>query len=353
MSGLMLDCIIVHLNYNSAQRYGSLFEKALDTLIRSIELAKRGGYEVAVLFADNSSSDDTIYILNEKLKNANFKYEIVKFDKNYGFARGNNKAWRLAQEIFGSTRYVIFINPDVLVDEYWLANLLEFLDKKAPMRVGLVQPLTLPTSLYEHRQYIRNILMTKKNEYVKRKILTGHCVAVEAKLFASLGGWDESFFLYGEDIDLSLRALSMGKNNIIHIRSLIFHEAHLSAFTPAVLADIISRYILMMRYLEWNDLVTMIVKASMYDMLRFVYRLMKSEKTTITSTIKAYLFLLRYIQAFFIQRKQYQKLRRILQQYSFDIVNYFTKNIIISLRKHISSNLIKYSKSYCQKHLRL
>lgn len=338
---LMLDCTIIHLNYNSVQRYGDLFEKALNALIHSTELAKESGYDVAILFADNASDDDTIHVLNEKLKNASFKYEVVKFDKNYGFARGNNKAWRLSQEIFGNTRYVIFINPDVLVDEYWLVALLEFLNKRAPMNIGLVQPLTLPTSLYKYRQYIRSILTTKKNEYVKRKILTGHCIAAKAELFTQLGGWDESFFLYGEDIDLSLRVLSMAKINIIHIYSLIFHKAHLPAFTPAVLADIISRYILMMRYLKWDDLTTMIIKVCVYDMLRFVYRLVKSEKITITSTIKAYLFLLRYLRAFFIQRKQYQKLRRILQQHSLDIVNYFTKNIVTSLHKRTLSSSIK------------
>jgi len=331
-----VDVVLIHLNFNSLVRYGNLFHDALMSLIQSVNYALHEGFRCAVVFADNASSDETISTIKSLVeKHAHFSWNILKLDKNYGFARGNNKAYKFAKKHY-TFRYVAFVNPDVVFTAEWLTNILRFIDNNAKREnLGLIQPLTLPLS---YRKIVDYKAFGNKFSYVS--ILTGHVIFTDSQLFDSVGGWDETFFLYGEDVDLSLKVLSKKRRNVIYYGSVVFHEAHLSTLGVAVLPDIVSRTILLFRYAHTKgSLVKSLLLSSIYDFLRMSYRLYSRDNNTVYSTLYAWKILLRYLHIIYYQRKKYSSVNAQLIRLNKlgEVERYFLINIIENIRRKLKT----------------
>lgn len=103
---------IVIVNYNG-KRY-------IDNLFKSIKNMETPNLTYEIIFVDNNSSDDSIEYLSQSYLTDFHNLQIVKPDKNLGFAGGNNYGVK-----FAKGEYVVFLNNDTAVTSNWLEELLK------------------------------------------------------------------------------------------------------------------------------------------------------------------------------------------------------------------------------------
>ena len=186
--------------------------------------ALRQSYDQGLLrcvVVDNASRDETPRLLARVDDWAKIQLETI----NHGFGRGCNVGFAHVQ-----TPYTLFVNPDAVVEPDAIRTMLAFLD--ANPRVGIVGPATSKggesCGRYQHageRPRPLSVLQQHVGRFVPvdlhRTIMPG-CDAFRAgwvcgavlmirtDLMRQLGGFDPSFFLYFEEMDLSARAERLG-----------------------------------------------------------------------------------------------------------------------------------------------
>ncbi len=200
----------------------------LDACLRSIAAATEG-LAVEVVVVDNASSDGTDELIAREFPDV----RLVALPENVGFARGVNTA---AEEATG--RYLLLLNPDTIVhDDGGVRRLLGF--ARSHREYGLFGGRTLwpdgtlcpgsvwggPT-LWSHVCFATLLSSVFKGSRIfdpeslgswqrddvrKVGVVTGCLLLVSREDWGALGGFDERFFMYGEDVDLSLRARGRGR----------------------------------------------------------------------------------------------------------------------------------------------
>jgi N-acetylglucosaminyl-diphospho-decaprenol L-rhamnosyltransferase len=209
LPSILPDIAVVIVTYNSAQVIGDLLEslpKALD------------GLTADVVVVDNGSSDGTA-----ELVSALGVCRVVR-SANVGYAGGINRGVREAQP----AQAILVLNPDVRLHPGSLPPLLAAL--RAP-RTGIVAPRILTPqgdlhlSLRREPTLPRALGLTKTrlpafSEYVHGPSAysrpctvdwaLGAVLLMSRECYDVLDGWDESYFLYSEETDLSLRARDAG-----------------------------------------------------------------------------------------------------------------------------------------------
>ncbi|MFT6849286.1 MAG: GT2 family glycosyltransferase [Sphingobacteriales bacterium] len=184
--------------------------------------------------ADNGSSDDSISFMETTYPDIN----IIKLDKNYGFAGGYNKA--LDQV---NADYLAIVNSDLEVTPTWLEPMVEMLSRDAT--IAACQPKIKWLRMDTHFEYagaaggfidtlgypfcrgrLFDILESDNNQYDTEKEIfwaTGACFLVKTGIFKSLGGFDEDFFAHMEEIDLCWRIKNEGYKIMYTPMSTIYH----------------------------------------------------------------------------------------------------------------------------------
>jgi GT2 family glycosyltransferase len=200
--------------------------------LRSIERAT-GSSSVEVVVADNASSDGTVELVRSEFPDV----RLVALSENVGFARGVNRAAEVARG-----EYLLLLNPDTVVHaDGGLERLLAF--ARANPQYGLYGGRTLwpdgtlcpgsvwgAPSLWSHacfacllssafkgsRVFDPESLGRWRRDSVRRVgVVTGCLLLVSRADWDALEGFDERFFMYGEDVDLSLRAAGAGRPPVL------------------------------------------------------------------------------------------------------------------------------------------
>ena len=216
---------IVILNWNGA----ALMERFLPSVVRYSpeEMAE-------VVVADNGSTDDSLALLAGKFPSV----RVVRFDRNYGFAEGYNRA---LQQI--DTPYAVLLNSDVEVTPGWLEAPLRRLD--ASPEVAAVQPKLLAEQARDQFEYagaaggfmdkygypfcrgrIFQEIETDRGQYdAEADILwaTGACLFVRTEVYRAVGGLDAKFFAHQEEIDMCWRMRARGYRLVCTPGSVVYH----------------------------------------------------------------------------------------------------------------------------------
>lgn len=190
-----MDISIIIVSYNTAALTVACLE--------SVFASQRVSCEVFVV--DNASRDDSAEIIRKKFP----AVKLIANDTNRGFGAANNQALRDC-----TGRYVVFLNPDTTVEPLSFSTMIAFMD--AHPEVGLAGPRVLnPDGTRQdsvsyrypgHRHGAADI-GSLPGEIA---CVLGACQIASAKLLHELGGFDEDFFLYGEDQDICLRIRKRG-----------------------------------------------------------------------------------------------------------------------------------------------
>jgi N-acetylglucosaminyl-diphospho-decaprenol L-rhamnosyltransferase len=139
-------------------------------------------------------------------------WELVTTDANRGFGAGVNRG--VTRAIGLGCTHLLLLNPDVSIDAESLTRLVRFGLDHPEILVSprLVQPDG--SAWFIHGRLDRRTGLTRSIREGEQegpdRWLTGACLLIERKTWELLGGFDERFFLYWEDIDLSQRLLALG-----------------------------------------------------------------------------------------------------------------------------------------------
>lgn len=228
-----MDLSVVILNYNV--RY--LLESCIESVVEALK-----GLSAEVILIDNASTDQSVIMVREK-------YPAVKLlinDSNLGFAKANNLA--IAQS---TGQYILILNPDTIVNKSSIISALNYIKSHKDCGgvgvkmvdgsgVFLKESLRgfpdMASSLYKlsginrlfpkskifNHYYLGHLDPDKVQEV---EVLTGAFLMTTRKVFDAVNGFDESFFMFGEDIDLSVRIrqlghklIYLGDEQIVHLK---------------------------------------------------------------------------------------------------------------------------------------
>lgn len=210
-------------------------EQCLFSVYRAI-----GNLNVEVFVVDNNSVDGSISLIQEKFPQVN----LIENKKNTGFAVANNQAIKLSKG-----KYVLLLNPDTVVQEDTFQKAVAFMESHPDAgalgikmfdgkghflpesKRGLPTPAVAFYKLFglsklfpqskKFGQYHLTFLDKNKNHEVE--VLSGAFMLLRKEALNKVGYLDESFFMYGEDIDLSYRIKQGGYKNYYFAESSIIH----------------------------------------------------------------------------------------------------------------------------------
>jgi hypothetical protein len=181
---------IVIVNFNG--------QKWLGDCLRSIRSQKIKNLEVIIV--DNNSTDDSVKIVAREYPDA----KVIKNKTNLGFGRGNNLGAKKA-----TSELLFFLNNDTLLQP----NCLREVERQVHLKhLDLASPKLLNFSnvdFYKGRKLTLDIVGSL-SWGKKITMIEGCGLIIKKKVFESLGGFDSSFFMYSEDLDLCWRAWLCG-----------------------------------------------------------------------------------------------------------------------------------------------
>ena len=193
-----------------------------------------------IIVIDNNSEDGSHIFFQNRFPKVIFNWNKT----NYGFAKANNQALSIAKG-----DYILFLNPDTILPEDSLEKCIAFIQSKNnetalgikmldgsgkflkeskrafPSPVTSFYKLFGLSRLFPHSKtfakYHLGNLNQNKNHQVD--VLAGAFMLVPKKIMEKIGNFDEQFFMYGEDIDLSYRIQKAGFANYYFAESAIIH----------------------------------------------------------------------------------------------------------------------------------
>jgi len=226
-----LKLSVVIVNYNVAY----FLEQCLNSVVKALQ-----HIEGEVFVVDNNSIDNSVEIIQQKFPNVRF----IQNNENVGFSKANNQAINQS-----NGEYILLLNPDTVVEETTFIKTISFLDGH-PSAGGLgVRMLDgkgkflpeskrgLPTPgvafskiigfsrLFPNSKIFNRYHLGYLSEFKTHKVdvLSGAFMMIRKEVIQNIGALDESFFMYGEDIDLSYRIQLAGYDNYYFPETSIIH----------------------------------------------------------------------------------------------------------------------------------
>ena len=223
---------VIIVNYNV--KY--FLEVCLNSVFKAAQ-----GYDVEVLVADNNSSDGSCNLIRH-----NFPEVVLLENKeNLGFSKANNLAYAKAKG-----EYILFLNPDTVMPEDFFKRTLAYMD--AHPDTGALGPKlldgkgqfapdskkslpTLTVAFYKttgiNKLFAKSPYFNKyyavhigEDETAQVEVLSGCCMLVRNTVIKKLGfAFDEDYFMYCEDVDLSYRITKAGFKNIYFPEAELIH----------------------------------------------------------------------------------------------------------------------------------
>ncbi len=209
----------------------------LESLKSAIDQAK---INVKIILVDNASTDTSREIFTTFCQKHKIKYQLLSLNKNYGFAGAVNRGVEVAK-----SDWVLVCNNDLKIDNKWLFFInkalnnqnSKILNSKIAAISGTV--LNYDGSRFESQglkfhysgkcDNINNgkpFSTTSLKDYSPSQLIWGASAALtlyNKKIFTQVGAFDENFFAYEEDVDLSLRLHNLGYTTLYVPRAISYH----------------------------------------------------------------------------------------------------------------------------------
>ncbi|MEL7444645.1 MAG: glycosyltransferase family 2 protein [Pseudomonadota bacterium] len=231
------EITVIVVNWNTRD----LTISALETLY-----ANAGDLAINVVVWDNASDDGSADAIAEQFP----QVSLVRCAENIGFALANNRAIEQVE-----TEWVLLLNSDTETHPGAVANLLQF--AKANPQAGIVGGQTVfpdgslnPTSCWNQmtiwslfcsatgltRAFRSSRLFNpegiggwKRDDVRQVDIVTGCFFLLKTATWRELGGFQDKYFMYGEEVDMCLRAAKLGYRPMITPKARIMHLGGASA----------------------------------------------------------------------------------------------------------------------------
>ena len=216
MESLISKVSVIVVNYNA----GKWLKQCIESVLNQSE------QDFECLIVDNGSEDGSLATLPKLDK----RFQIIELGYNAGFAVANNHAAKLAK-----STWIALLNPDAFARPDWLENLLkETVDHPSAGMIGSTQYLALektPTldgagDCYHFSGIAFRAGYGRKYSPPPTGMVFGPCAAAalyDRKVFLELGGFDERFFCYHEDVDIAFRMQLAGYDCVQSQSAIVDH----------------------------------------------------------------------------------------------------------------------------------
>jgi len=228
-----LDLSIIIVNYN--------VKEFLLNLLHSIKKAS-SNITSEIIVVDNASDDGSVDSIKEKFP----KVKLIENKSNAGFGAANNQGLKLAEG-----NYILFLNPDCIVSEDTFDKMLSFFEShkdcglagckilnsdgtlQLACRRSFPGPWTSFTKVTglsnlfpKSRIFARyNLTYLNENQTYEVDAVSGSFMMIRKELYSKVGGFDEQFFMYGEDLDICYRVQKAGyKVYYVHDTQIIHYK---------------------------------------------------------------------------------------------------------------------------------
>ncbi len=222
---------IIIVNYNVRV----LLENLLHSLFASL-----GDIPSEIFLVDNASVDGSVEMVRREFPSV----KLIETGENIGFARANNVALRRCRG-----KYILLINPDTFVQEDTIPTMIRFLEENPKVGMagckiinpdGTLEPAcrrSFPTpwvaftklsglsNIFPRSRFFARYNLTYLNEDESYEVdaISGSFMMLRREVYEAVGGLDETYFMYGEDLDWCYRINQAGwsvfytpKTKIIH-----------------------------------------------------------------------------------------------------------------------------------------
>lgn len=282
----------------------------LDTCLAALE---QQHYEssVEILFVDNASRDESLAYVAEHFP----RVRAIALRVNRGYAGGNNVgAWAAHGDI------LIFLNPDTEASPNAIRELVRPL--KDDTAVGMTTPVLV---LFDRRDRINTAGNTihlsglttcrlagkpvADVDDAEVAAVSGACCAIRRELFEGIGGFDERFFMYLEDTDLSWRVRLAGYSCHLAARALVAHRYQLSLDAEKTFWLERNRYQMLAKNLSLRAGLALLPMLLAAEVVTFGWATLQGSGH-IAAKFRAYAGTLRNWRSLLAARRDVQRLRR-------------------------------------------
>jgi len=269
--------------------------------------------DVEIIVVDNASRDGSARYVEQTFP----EVKLIRSPANLGFGGAANLAVQQSQG-----RYLAFLNPDTTVEPGWLAEIIRVLE--ANPAAGLATPkivlmddpqrintcgndlhfsgLTLCRGLGAQRDAYRDV--------TEVSAVSGAAFVMRRDLCEALGGFDEAFFLYMEDTDLSWRARLAGYRCLCVPSSVVQHDYSLRFGPRKVFYQERNRYQMWLKGWHWGTWCALLPVLLLAEAVTWVYVLLRQPRQA-GNKLRAYAWIVRHWAEIMARRRQTQALRRV------------------------------------------
>lgn len=219
---------IIILNWNCAQ----------DSIACANSLLAQQYENIHIFFIDNASSDESLTLLNEFVTQHNPARLIMNRD-NLGFADGINSGLHAAMK--NNYEYIALLNPDAVADKNWLCSLISEMEDHPDCGIATGLMIRSETKLIDSTGEFYTTWglpgPRNRNEPIANAPkkpgevfgATGGGVLYRTKMLKEIGLFDEDFFMYYEDVDISFRAQLFGWHVRYTPHAIAYHKVGASS----------------------------------------------------------------------------------------------------------------------------
>ena len=211
----------------------------LEQCLLAVQKASKG-IDVEIFVVDNNSVDGSVKMVQDKFP----EVKLIANSDNLGFSKANNQAIEIS-----NGKYVLLLNPDTVVEDDTFLKVIEFVEKNSDAgglgvkmldgkgrflpesKRGLPTPEVAFYKIFglsrlfpKSKKFGRYHLgFLDKDQTSEVEILSGAFMLIRKEVLDKIGLLDETFFMYGEDIDLSYRIIKAGYKNYYFPQTRIIH----------------------------------------------------------------------------------------------------------------------------------
>jgi len=228
------NIVVIIVAYNA--------EKYINNCLDSLLIQRWEKFRVLII--DNNSTDTTLELI--KKHQINKRIIVLRNDENLGFAKANNIAIRYSLKELNAD-HLLLLNQDTVVQDNLLEQFIYWYNRESQAALSpkilmrknskiwwigtrffsigdLLKNPKLSVSYHIDKEQEDNFFF---EEPLEREAITGCALFLPRKLIEDVGLFDERFFMYGEDLDYSLRSKAKGYKLFIIPGTAVYHDVDL------------------------------------------------------------------------------------------------------------------------------
>jgi len=300
---------VIVITHNGKKYLKQCFESLLNQSYKDFE----------IFLLDNASTDGSSDFVRQNFP----KVKIIRFNRNLGFSKGYNRAIGMVD-----ADYIALLNDDTKVHFRWLEELVKAIniDKRvaavgskilfyqnpavvqhaggkitpigAGMDIGFGEPID---GKYNIKRYVGYVC--------------GAAMLIDKKIFEEVGGFDEDYFAYFEDVDLCWRFWLHGYKVLYVPTSIVYHKFGGSwggrLTVPRLFFSHLNKLRNTIKNFELKNVFIGIVLNVLFDFIRILFLLKRRKFIEIMFIIKAWMVFLKDLKYLHLKRVKIKKGRRI------------------------------------------